>query len=162
MTLLELADRCEREEPSRALAREIQCRLGGWQRYTSTYQHGRGGSHPKFLPPKDQRDGGDRDDDRDPKRWLVRDVPDLTVSLDAAVAFVERVLPDCNWSVDRDKEAMVEWGKRREERWFFSQLREHAPRPFAKTPALALVSATLRALAARDGAPKEEETPHDA
>jgi hypothetical protein len=127
-TLLELAERCEREGPSRELDAEIMCSAGGWWRVDHY-------SHPFAHR---LADGSELHERRPPR---------VTASLDAAVAFAERALG-----------GVVFW----------KIVRSSATRYVARvaddiglggTPALALVAAALRALAARDGAPKEE-TPH--
>jgi hypothetical protein len=114
MTLLELAERCEREGPSIWLDLAIH----------------------RTIEPLG--------------RSYVRG---YSTSLDAAVAFVERSDPQAWWSIDIDGMAKVCLP---DDVFGFSPVPE-TPQQFAPTPALALVAAALRALAARDGAPKEEE-----
>jgi hypothetical protein len=112
-TPLELAERCEREGPSRELMHLVQAHARDWAP-----------SSPLIL-----------------------------TSLDAAVAFVERSDPQAWWSIDIDGMAKVCLP---DDVFGFSPVPE-TPQQFAPTPALALVAAALRALAARDGAPREEE-----
>ena len=71
----------------------------------------------------------------------------ITASLDAAVAFVERSDTQAWWSIDIDGAAKVCLP---DDVFGFSPAPE-TPQQFAATPALALVAAALRALAARDG-----------
>jgi hypothetical protein len=100
-TPLELAERCEREEPSRELDAEINKLWDGG---------------PCFLPVA------------------------YSTSLDAAVAFAERALGGVVfWKIVRSSATR-----------YVARVADDIG--LAATPALALVSATLRALAARDGA----------
>jgi hypothetical protein len=109
MTLLELAERCEREGPSRELMHLVQAHARDWAP-----------SSPLIL-----------------------------TSLDAAVAFVERVCPRARHGYEQQPD-----------RSFFATIKPRHDGPItrrhehgqAATPALALVAAALRALAARDGA----------
>lgn len=68
-------------------------------------------------------------------------VPRLTASLDAAVALTERLLPGQEWAVGRRDNFCNAWGKVR-----IGTLESVAD--VAPTPAIALVLATLKALAA--------------
>lgn len=155
MTPGEMAGRLEREQPGKALAREIQCRWGGWHRVTPGQG---GGKHGRYIAPEDWngRDSGGRPVlDSLHGTDMVRDVPDLTASLDAAVAFVRRVCP--GWTI-----ASISEGD--DKRWF-AELREGHLTSYRRvaisgpgykgainaTPAMALVAAALRALQAADG-----------
>lgn len=104
-----LAERLEREGPSRELDAAIEVAMG-------------------FAP-------SDAFWVKAPEDHAL--APAYTTSLDAAVAFVERVLPTHFWMVDRDRFACVE------------TLGEVGGNATAATPAMALVAAALRALAAQ-------------
>lgn len=125
-----LAERCEREGPSRALDVEIERLTRTPTVATFPIDQGRGGDY--WL---DER-GGE----------IAHSAP-VTASLDAAVRFVERVLPSARHGYEQEPD-----------RSFFATIRPTHDRVTqrhqhgqAATPALALVAAALRALAARDG-----------
>lgn len=71
----------------KALARAIQCEVGGW--YRRTPSEGRT-KHPTFIHPDDVRDGKPVYDSlHGTDVWP--DVPDVTASLDAALVLVHRL-----------------------------------------------------------------------
>lgn len=79
--------------PSKSLSRDIQCRVGGWYRRTPSEGRTR---HPTFIHPDDCRDGKPVYDSlHGTDIW--REPPDVTASLDAAMALVERVRPGWKW-----------------------------------------------------------------
>lgn len=85
----------------RALAREVQCVLGGWHRITpSQCGRKRGG----YISPDDwigRLDSGAPILDQLHGTTIHDDVPDVTSSVDAAFALAERVVP--SWAISLSK-----------------------------------------------------------
>lgn len=149
MTLSEILERLEKAEgPSAALARQIQCTLGGWHRVEPRHCRGK---HGAYISP-DEWIGRDSDGapilDSLHGTTMHRDVPDCTASLDAAVALVERVLPD--WTA-------WELASRQAKKHFraeLSKLLDDGSEQYVSarhnTPALALCTALVKALIDRE------------
>lgn len=142
--LIELAERCERASPAHGPLDLLDAHIVAALNNATL----------RPYPPTD--DFGPRNRwqfwSKDGAHFLGNEgkfpVAALTTSLDAAVALCERVLPGWDWQIERlvsfdGPYALVELGDR--------------PQVEAATPALALVAATLRALAAR----QPEETGRD-
>lgn len=99
--MADLAALIERVEaltgPSRDAARQIQCTIGGWHRITpSQCGNKRGG----YIAPEDwigRRADGQPILDSLHGTTIWPDAPDVTASLDAAIALVKRVLP--GWGI---------------------------------------------------------------
>ena len=126
-----------------ALARQIQCTIGGWHRYTPTQLRRK---NPGFISPDDyigEMSDGSPVLDGLHGTDIHCDVPDCLLSLDAAVALVERVLPD-NAGIDifirGASTAFIYDGNRADTEY----------RGTGKKAALALICATLRALIAQE------------
>lgn len=141
----------EAKEPSKHLSRDIQCQIGGWYRRTPSEG---GTKHPTFIHPDDVRDGA-------PVfcqlhgTSVYRDTPDVTASLDAAVALVDRVLPVSFPTIDRyqhsDKAEHASFNWRAWIKWVTPD--DHLHEAFSgtkETPALALCLACVRALIAQE------------
>lgn len=121
--LLALADRCEREEPSRELDAAIARALGIQGKRRNIYRRGHYvGGKPVVLR-------------------VVEDFPAFSSSLDAAVTLVQGpVGQQVGWFVGSDCRAAVYW----------SPTIPNSYEGTAKTPALALCAAALRARAIAD------------
>lgn len=132
----------------REIGREILLALG-WQRTLVGHFHG-----PLYYwsPPGSARSSLSGKDD---------DLPDITTSLDAALALVERVLPGWLWEVTTITTGVG--GIRYPTALVMSP--DHAPgeeiQTFgeARTPALALLAALLKALIAEQAAGQTPESP---
>ena len=143
----ELISRMEKAEgPSMELARIIQCQYGGWHRVTPSQL---GKKHGGFIAPQDwigQHSNGAPILDSLHGTDIHRDVPDCLSSIDAAVAFAERVLPDINvWGLEFERgkcEATVQRNGVAPGHWAYFAV--HA------VPAIAICIAALKALKARE------------
>ena len=90
---------------------------------------------------------------QDPRDTIAYEAPpDLTASIDAAIALVERLLPGWAWFVDWI--GMPDQPACHAEIWLPAQRSQHLGRERergeASTPALAILAATLRALIAKE------------
>jgi len=143
-TLQSLLKRVEEADgPDKALAREIQCKIGGWHRVTPSQ---RGGKHGAYIAPQDwigRYSNGSPILDSLHGTEMHRDVPDITSSIEAGIALLKYVLPGALWSV-----GFMEMGP-------FSQVIRPMPcggyingmeTAKAATPPLALCAAILRSL----------------
>ena len=118
--------------PSKSLSRDIQCRVGGWYRRTPSEGRTR---HPTFIHPNACRDGKPVYDSlHGTDIW--REPPDVTASLDAAMALVERVRPGAGWAVGKTPGG-TGWARVFKAREYYSE---------APTPAIALLIALLKSL----------------
>lgn len=139
--LSEFIARLEKAEgPDRELDAEL-ARFEGW-----TFEKMKGDAHPYWRKP-------------DTTAYYMRErngPPAYTVSLDASLALVERVMPGWSWSVDTMSQPPDDWSKVK--RLPRAQLAEPVMTKFGKgigrradvqaaTPALALLLALLTALA---------------
>lgn len=85
--------------PDRSLAREIQCAVGGWHRVTPSQCNRKRGGYISPLDWIGRRHDGVPILDGTHGTDIHDDVPDITYSIDAAVALAERVLPGWRGSV---------------------------------------------------------------
>lgn len=84
-----------------ALARKVQCLIGGWHRYTPSQVRSR---HPGFVEPGewigDHADGSPICDQMH-GTTIHRDVPDVIGSVDAAMELFDRVCPKWFMGMER-------------------------------------------------------------
>lgn len=132
--------------PRREVDRAIQCGVGGWRRVTPS-QLGR--KHGGYISPADwigQHADGSPIMDGLHGTTIWPEVPDVTASLDAAVALVERVLPGYGLSFERHPVYGDWWDAA-----IFNQMPRTISNARKQSAPLALVLATLRALQAQGG-----------
>lgn len=125
-------------------ARQVQCLIGGWHRYTPSQVRSR---HPGFVSPDewicDESDGGPRLDSLH-GTTIHRDVPDVIGSTDAAMVLFDRVCPKWFMGMERFSDG-----------WYVS-VAEHsktAPRFEAyqfKRPAQAITVCALKVAISRE------------
>lgn len=143
--LANLLERVEKAEGAdKALSREIQCRVGGWYRRTPSEGRTR---HPTFIHPDDCRDGKPVYDSlHGTDIW--REPPDVTASLDAALALAERKLPG------RASELLYEaWSAVGRKHALHMRLwKPSEDGSYTQALILALLAALLRALIAQEAA----------
>lgn len=132
--LLARVNRASRREI--ALERAIMCGPGGWVRLKPS-EHPRNHKHPMFVDTQEAYGTFEG-------QTLYRDVPRIMESVDAAIAFIERVLP--GRAAELLREALSDLGKR-----FAWHIRTEKPGEIAMLP-LALLAVGLSALILKEKA----------